>query len=217
MPTTVIARPRLTNVNTCRRSTHAVLARIEPAYTPDRAAAQRHVDLVDALHRETAHHLRRVSELAGALAAATGADPDTIETTRLVGLLHDIGKAAIDPALLDAPRRLTMAERTIINRHAELGARMLDGDDTLSHLREAVARHHDRWEDGGCEIPLAARIVAVVDAWDAMTMPRPYAPPMDPFDARQELRRCAGTQFDPELVGIFLAVVAPGLALARSA
>jgi len=222
MPKTAIAplfAPRtLTRPDAARPD---VLARIEPSTSDARTAAHLHLAVLDAAHAETGQHARRVSMLSGQLAQAAGYDDTTVETTRLAGLLHDIGKAAIDSTLLDAPRRLTLTEKSTVDRHADLGARMLNGDTALTHVQDAIAHHHDRW-DGDCSalagtsIPLAARIVAVVDAWDAMTMPRPYAAALDSTAARQELARCAGTQFDPDLVGVFLAITATA-DLARSA
>lgn len=217
MPTTAIACPTISITTTEPAATAQIAGRIAPESTPQRRAAQRHLALLDAVHPASGQHARRVATLSGTLAAAAGCDTNTIETARLAGLLHDIGKAAIDPALLDAPRRLTPREQTIVDRHAPLGAAMLEGDALLAHVQQPIARHHSRWESGGADIPLIARIIAVVDAWDAMVSPRPYACPMDPADAQAELVRCAGTQFDPDLVRVFLATLPRRVHLARSA
>lgn len=222
MPTTVIApffAPQTLSRPDAARPD--VLARIEPSTSKARNASLLHLAVLDAAHAETGQHARRVSMLSAELAIAAGYNDATIEAARLGGLLHDIGKAAIDSTLLDAPRRLTPTEMTIVNRHAGLGGRMLQGESSLTHIQDAVAHHHDRWDGEGSSlagtcIPLVARIIAVVDAWDAMTMPRPYAPALDAHAARQELARCAGTQFDPDLVGVFLTMSATA-DLARSA
>lgn len=222
MPTTVIApffAPQTLSRPDAARPD--VLARIEPSTSKARNASLLHLAVLDAAHAETGQHARRVSMLSAELAMAAGYNETTIEAAQLGGLLHDIGKAAIDPTLLDAPRQLTIAEKTVVDRHADLGARMLQGEPALAYVQDAVAHHHDRWDGkdsslAGTCIPLVARIIAIVDAWDAMTMPRPYAPALDTHTARQELARCAGTQFDPDLVGVFLATSAAA-GLARSA
>jgi putative nucleotidyltransferase with HDIG domain len=191
-----------------------VIGRIAPDVVQVRQAVERHLDVLRAAHEPSALHCERVGRLAASLAVETGMDMDAIETVYHAALLHDIGKAAIDRALLDAPRKLTVQEQTWVDLHAPLGAAMLAGDPALERLAHVIAHHHDRFEHGGTNTPLAARIIAVVDAWDAMITPRPYAGPMPHVDAADELDRCAGTQFDPDLVDAFLAMVeAPRLKL----
>ena len=191
-----------------------VIGRITPDVVQVRQAVERHLDVLRAAHEPSALHCERVGRLAASLAVETGMDMDAIETVYHAALLHDIGKAAVDTTLLDAPRKLTVQEQIQIDLHAPLGAAMLEGDAALGRLAHVIACHHDRFENGGSSIPLAARIISVVDAWDAMIMPRPYAGPMPHADAADELDRCAGTQFDPELVDAFLAMVeAPRLKL----
>ena len=219
MPMNAIA-PRTASL-TSHFARSGVLARIHP--NPDRVhlAAENHLNILHHAHPSSAAHCRRVSALAASLARRAGFCESTVEHVGMVGLLHDIGKAAIDIRLLDAPRRLTPWEKTAVDRHGPLGARMLQHDPLLREFAPAVAQHHERWEHGGEHIPLAARITAIVDAWDAMTMPRPYADALDPQAARAELTRCAGTQFDPDLTGVYLAQLAQPMqhtgTLARSA
>ena len=177
-------------------------------------ALQRHLDVLHAAHRPSADHCRRVGALTHRLARFMGLDETHVQTCTHSALLHDIGKAAVDTTLLDAARPLTTVEKRHIDRHAGFGAAMLKGDPTLRHLAHAVSAHHDRFDTHGRGIPLAARLIAVTDAWDAMTQPRPYAGPMPPRAAADELARCADTQFDGTIIDAFLAMIeAPRLRL----
>ena len=184
-----------------------VIGRIAPDIVQVRQAVERHLDVLRASHAPSALHCERVGRLAASMSVELGMDMDAIESVYHAALLHDIGKAAIDTALLDAPRKLTATEKVHVDRHAALGAAMLTGDSALGRLAHVVEHHHDRYEHGGSAIPLAARIIAVVDAWDAMVTPRPYAGPIPHAAAADELDRFAGTQFDPDLVDTFLAMV----------
>jgi putative nucleotidyltransferase with HDIG domain len=133
-----------------------------------------------------------------------------VEEVRLAGLLHDVGKSRISDAVISKPGELTAEEWMVIRYHPELGAALLD-DAGLEDVREWILCHHER-PDGtgyprglcGDEIPLAARILAVADAYEAMTNDRPYRRSIGRWRAREELRRCAGTQFDPVVVEAFL-------------
>jgi HD-GYP domain-containing protein (c-di-GMP phosphodiesterase class II) len=139
-----------------------------------------------------------------------GADPELIELIRLAGSLHDLGKLAIPEEILRKPAPLTEAERLVLERHPQIGFRMLEslGVDPVA---DWVLHHHERWDgtgypDGipGEEIPLGARILFVADAFDAMTSDRVYRSRLSHVDALAELERCAGTQFDPEIVAAFV-------------
>ncbi len=133
---------------------------------------------------------------------------------RLGALLHDIGKIGISDAILHKPGPLNEEEWTMMRLHPMIGARILgEVDGYFQVLAQIVISHHERWDGHGYprglvgeEIPLAARILSVVDAYDAMTSRRPYKEPMSIAAAEAELRRCAGTQFDPAAVEAFLAV-----------
>ncbi|HEX3548978.1 MAG TPA: HD domain-containing phosphohydrolase [Candidatus Elarobacter sp.] len=131
--------------------------------------------------------------------------------------LHDVGKLAIPAELLRAPRLLSEAEREIVRNHVFDGERILREHGLLMY-RDAVRHHHERFDgrgypDGlsGEGIPLSARIVAVADAYDAMTGQRPYRFPMTPDRALLEIERMRGTQFDPAVVDVMLAVVGDAL------
>jgi HD-GYP domain-containing protein (c-di-GMP phosphodiesterase class II) len=128
----------------------------------------------------------------------------------LGGLLHDVGKLLVPPACLLAARHLSVAETRVIRHHPALGLSLLPGGLDLV-VTDAVAHHHERWDGqgyplglSGVRIPAIARLLAVVDAYDAMTHPRPYRPTLTPRAACAELRASAGTQLDPRLVAFFL-------------
>lgn len=128
--------------------------------------------------------------------------------------LHDVGKAAIPDAILNRPGPLNDEEWAFMRRHTLIGERILSAAPALSRAAKLVRWSHERYDGmgypdklAGKAIPLASRIIAVCDAYDAMVSERPYKPPTDPADARAELRRCAGHQFDPEVVAVFCAVL----------
>jgi diguanylate cyclase (GGDEF)-like protein/putative nucleotidyltransferase with HDIG domain len=180
---------------------------------PDRAARFRAAAslarAVDARNAYTGSHSQRVSELAARTARRLGLPEDQVELTRLAASLHDLGKLAIPEELLRKPGPLTEPERMILERHPQIGFRMLEslGVETVA---DWVLHHHERWDgsgypDGlpGDQIPLGARIIFVADAYDAMTSECVYRRRVSPENAVAELDRCAGTQFDPEIVTAF--------------
>jgi putative nucleotidyltransferase with HDIG domain len=171
------------------------------------------VGLVEALDRRdpsTARHCEAVADHSGAMASALGLDIHRADRVRLAGLLHDIGKVAIPDAILNKPGPLSEAEWAYMRRHPEIGAKMLSGPQ-LADVREWVLAHHERPDGRGypCglrqnNIPLEARIVAVADAYEAMTSDRPYRAGMKPDLAREQLRDGAGSQFDARVAETFL-------------
>jgi diguanylate cyclase (GGDEF)-like protein len=180
---------------------------------PDQAARYRAAaslaKAVDARDTYTGSHSERVSELAARVATRVGLDAEQIELTRLAGSLHDLGKLAIPEEILRKPGTLTDSERLVLERHPQIGFRMLDslGVDLVADL---VLHHHERWDGAGYpdglrgeQIPLGARIIFVTDAFDAMTSDRVYRAKRSPDAALLELQRCAGTQFDPGIVAAF--------------
>ena len=180
---------------------------------PDRAARYRAAaslaKAVDARDAYTGSHSQRVSELAARIAVQLGADAELVELTRLAASLHDLGKLAVPEEILRKPGPLTDPERMVLERHPQIGFRMLEslGVDPVA---EWVLHHHERWDgtgypDGlhGDSIPLGARIIFVADAYDAMTSERVYQRRLSNTEALRELNRCAGTQFDPEVVAAF--------------
>jgi diguanylate cyclase (GGDEF)-like protein/putative nucleotidyltransferase with HDIG domain len=195
---------------------------------PDRAARYRAAaslaKAVDARDTYTGSHSERVAELAARVASRLGLDAEQVELTRLAGSLHDLGKLAIPEEILRKPGELTDSERLVLERHPQIGFRMLDslGVDPVA---EIVLYHHERWDGAGypnglCgeQIPLGARIIFVADAYDAITSDRVYSPRRSPEVGLTELRRCAGSQFDPTIVAAFTEEVelegAPAVAVA---
>jgi diguanylate cyclase (GGDEF)-like protein len=180
---------------------------------PDQAARYRAAaslaKAVDARDTYTGSHSERVSELAARVAGRMGLEPEQVELTRLAGSLHDLGKLAIPEEILRKPGALTDSERLVLERHPQIGFRMLDslGVDPVADL---VLHHHERWDGAGYPdglhgegIPLGARIIFVADAFDAMTSDRIYRPKRSSAAALTELERCAGSQFDPDIVAAF--------------
>jgi diguanylate cyclase (GGDEF)-like protein len=163
----------------------------------------------------TAGHISTVAGLAARLAIAMGVDSSEVVNIKLAARLHDIGKVAVPDAVLLKPGQLNDDEWMLMRRHPIVGADVVGRIHGLGHLAPLIRSHHERWDgvgypDGlvGEEIPLGARILAVADAYDAMTQGRVYQEPRDQRWAMNELRRCAGSQFDPEVVAAMEHVLA---------
>lgn len=155
----------------------------------------------------TAGHSTRVSSYAAALAAVAGLPPDQVGLLRRAGLVHDIGKIGVPDKVLNKAEPLTDEEFQLIRLHPLLGASILARTPEMRDVVPLVLHHHERWDGGGypsglvaTDIPRGARIMFVVDAFDAMTTERPYGRVFDEGEALDELRRHAGAQFDPTLV-----------------
>ncbi|MDP9244854.1 MAG: diguanylate cyclase, partial [Chloroflexota bacterium] len=159
-------------------------------------------------------HLGHVSDLAARTAASLGLSVSEVGLTRLAAELHDIGKSAMPASILDKPGPLDAAERWFIQRHSEIGERIVAAAPTLKATAPIVRAAHERPDGKGYpdglsleEIPISSRIIAVVDAFDAMISDRPYQRAMPSADALAELRRHAGTQFDPAVVEAFATTI----------
>jgi putative nucleotidyltransferase with HDIG domain len=170
-----------------------------------RALAERTPELGD--------HVRDTAALAGAVASRLGLSREDVEQVRHAAELHDVGKVAIPDEILHKPGPLSPSEWAFMRRHTIIGERIVNAAPALSRVAPMVRSSHERWDGGGYPdglvgdaIPLGARIVAVCDAFDAMTTDRTYRSAVAPEEALAELRRCAGAQFDPAVVDGFAAV-----------
>jgi HD-GYP domain-containing protein (c-di-GMP phosphodiesterase class II) len=160
----------------------------------------------------TRGHSARVAEMATEIGRRLECDDTQIALLRLGGALHDVGKLGVRDEVLRKRGPLTFAERDEVRAHPEIGARMIAFDEALRPALPIVLYHHERWDGGGyptgragTEILLEARILTVVDSYDAMTSDRPYRAALAPERAAEEVERCAGTQFDPDVAAMFLA------------
>jgi two-component system cell cycle response regulator len=169
------------------------------------------------------HHHHEVADLALAVAANLPMLPDDVDVMLRAAELHDIGHMAVPDQILQKPGPLDSAERDFMRKHTLVGERILAAAPALQPVAQLVRASHERWDGSGYpdglageEIPLGARIIAVCDAYHAMTSDRVYQPPIDPQAALMELRRCAGSQLDPEVVRIFCEEMETGRLLAAA-
>ena len=171
---------------------------------------------------DTGAHIVRLGFLAEALALAAGAPRDWAEQLRKAAPMHDVGKIGIPDAVLKKPGSFTPDERTVMNRHAEIGADILGKSSVpLFQLAAEVAlSHHERWDGSGyprqlqgSAIPLSGRIAAIVDCFDALTMDRCYRPAFGDDEAVAMLRAESGRAYDPQLIDAFIAALPRMVAL----
>jgi putative nucleotidyltransferase with HDIG domain len=171
------------------------------------------VSALEAKDKYTAGHSRRVTEIAVAVGKELGLSTKDIEDLRWGSLLHDIGKIAIDEAVQNKPGSLTPEEYEHIMTHTHVGATIV-GPVVNGKITKMIEHHHDHYDGSGLhqlvlgnDIPLEARILAVADAFDAMTSDRPYRAAISIAEAAEEIKRCAETHFDPVVVAAFLKTV----------
>jgi HD-GYP domain-containing protein (c-di-GMP phosphodiesterase class II) len=165
---------------------------------------------IDAKDPYTRGHSDRVALLAGQIADALGLGQAAVEQFRVAGLVHDVGKIGVPEAILCKCGRLDEAEFAAIKRHPEIGHGILKAIPGLADVLPGVLHHHERWDGRGYPhglageaIPLVARVLALADTFDAMSSDRSYRRRLSREQVLAEIGRCAGTQFDPGLVGRF--------------
>ena len=169
-------------------------------------------------------HVEGVARLAVSVGRELGMDGDEIAELRLAAELHDVGKLAIPDAVLRKPGPLTDEEWRFIHQHTLVGQRILGGEPVLRRVGEIVRSTHERWDGegyvdklAGDAIPLASRVIAACDAFSAMTGGRPYRAALSTADTIAELRRCAGSQFDPGVIAVLCDLMEREAGLAQPA
>ena len=175
-------------------------------------------NIIDAKDPYTQGHSLRVAEYARLIAARMGYSDIDQERVYWIGMLHDIGKIGITDVILQKPGQLDNSEYSTIKTHVDIGGLILKDFKALPHIADGAQYHHERWDGKGYsenlegkDIPEIARIICIADSFDAMTSPRVYRKAMSLEFARNELEKCAGTQFDPEIVPIMLRLIDDGL------
>ncbi|MFW6295381.1 MAG: HD domain-containing phosphohydrolase [Halanaerobium sp.] len=161
--------------------------------------------------QETSSHSNRMASLARKMAEKIDLNQSEINKLTLIAKLHDIGKTVIPEKILNKKDKLTEAEWKEIKTHPAVGHRILNATDEFSHISEEILSHHEKWDGSGYprglkgeEIPLLARIIVIVDAYDVMTTEQVYRTAFSKKEALAEIKRCAGTQFDPKMAEIFI-------------
>ena len=200
--------------NTPEGGYQPVADRRTPAVSPGR-------DILEALWRimatrdlATAEHALRVQRLAVAVAQEVGLNDGLIASVNAAAPLHDIGKLAIPDSLLHRPGPLSREEYEIVQQHAGIGAEILSGIEGGAPLAQIVRHHHENWDGSGYPdnlqgqaIPLGARVLAVVDCYDALTSERPYRQPLEHTRALSMIVEGRGSMYDPEIVDAFVRII----------
>ncbi len=189
-----------------------LMAELERAFTTTLAALS---STVEAKDDYTAAHGEDVAELAERVALRMGLNASRARDVRYAAMLHDVGKIAVPSEILHKPGPLDDAEWKVMRSHAAVGGELVERIDAFAHLAPAVRASHERWDGGGYpdgltgeRIPLAARIIAACDTYDAIVTDRPYRAGRTPAQAIAELRRVAGTQLDEQIVAALLGELA---------
>jgi len=163
-------------------------------------------------------HSRRVNTYAVVLAEAIGLSPDEVSRVSTAALLHDIGKIGIPDEVLNKKAKLTAENWEAIRAHPRLGTNIVSNIPQLLRCADSILHHHERWDGSGYpeglkgdQIPLESRILAIADSFEAMSSARPYRPALSREEVMDELKKGAGTQFDPNLVEVFIGIIEAGL------
>ena len=175
-------------------------------------------DAIEAKDAYTRGHCESVMRLAVEVARRLDLTGEKLDEVRYSALLHDVGKIGVPDGILLKPGKLMDEEFMIIQKHPAIGRDLVARVPTLMRLTDAILHHHEKWDGSGYPeglagegIPLAARIVGAVDAFDAMTTPRPYRSAVSHAEAVAEMKRCSGTQFDPRVVDLIDAILNEGM------
>jgi len=162
---------------------------------------------------ETEEHMQRMKRLARETGRCLGLADSSLDELSLLATLHDIGKIAIADHIILKPDKLSLKEWDIIKKHPEIGYRIASQSPELNIIAEAILCHHENWDGSGyprglkgVQIPLLSRIISIVDTFDAMTNDRPYRKALGFKEALEEIKMCSGTQFDPEIVAVFISL-----------
>lgn len=192
----------------------AVYEELEEAYESTLVGWAKALELRD---ENTEGHTQRVTALTLIMAQALGIEGDDLVAIQRGAILHDIGKMAIPDNILLKPGKLTEEERQVMEQHPALAMQMIDKIAFLEGASEIPCAHHEKWDGSGYprglsgeEIPVSARIFAVVDVWDALTSDRPYRAALPRDEVVEYLRTQSGTHFDPEILAVFLSLVEEG-------
>ncbi|MCL6582593.1 MAG: HD domain-containing protein [bacterium] len=171
------------------------------------------VNAIEAKDPYTYGHSERVTELSLLIARELGLPEKSLEILRHASILHDVGKIGVSLNILHKEMTLSPDEVAMVREHSLIGSKIIDHISFLKEVREGIKHHHERYDGRGypdglgpSQVSIETRILAVADAFDAMTSDRPYRQAQRPEEALQELRRCAGTQFDPAIVNVFIRV-----------
>ncbi len=171
--------------------------------------------IIDARDPYTSQHSSRVTDLSSQIGRAINLADDEIDVLCISASLHDIGKVGIPDHVLLKPGRLNSEEYTVIKQHPDIGANIIQPILPMQKEAEIIRHHHEKYDGSGYpaglkgpRIPLLSRIITLADAYDAMTSDRPYRKGLPPEKALDEIRKCRGTQFDPDLVDIFIELIA---------
>ncbi|MEZ5966220.1 MAG: HD domain-containing phosphohydrolase [Planctomycetota bacterium] len=220
-PTLVLTLQRLANVNRAReRTQQSTIANLRAGVTREHLVAFMVglANVIDAKSQYTREHSDRVAHRSKVFARYLNLPDQECETIAFGAKLHDIGKVAVPDAILNSPNQLTPEEWEIMQRHPSDGAKMLRPVRVMADIVPIAERHHENWDGTGYpdrmrgeEIPFGARLVKLVDYYDAITSVRPYRTPLPEDKACQVLLSEAGRQLDPELTEQFVSMVSNGL------